>query len=134
MLIYHFGNKERLIEELLDFLASRMAAGLDSAIPAERFASEKDLVKTVIALMRSEPFKPYIRVWLDIISAASQGSDAHRNAGQAIIDVYLDWLATRHPNDTEGAQFALTLIEGTLIMDALGQSATADAACERISS
>lgn len=78
--------------------------------------------------MRSDQFRPYARVWLDIVSAAAQGQMAHQKAGQALIDVYLDWIALRHPNGKAGAPFALTLSEGVLVMDAVGQRRVADAA------
>ena len=128
MLIYHFGSKDGLIAELLAFLAARMAAGLDQALPARRFDSEQALVKSIVALMRSDPFQPYIRVWLDIVSAAGQGSALHRETGHQIITTYLDWLAERHPDGRAGAPFALTLIEGALIMDAVGQANVVDEA------
>ncbi len=128
MLIYHFGSKDGLIAELLDHLAAQMALGLDAAIPPERYTSEAELLKDIVGLMRSDVFQPYIRVWLDIISAAAQGSQTHQQAGHDIMNVYLDWLAKRHPDGEDGAPFALTLIEGTLIMDAVGQRAITDRA------
>ena len=126
MLIYHFGSKDALIDELLVFLGQRMAVGLDAAIPPERFETEGQLVATVVGLMRSDAFSPYIRVWLDIVSAAAQGSEMHRNTGSTIIGVVLEWLAIRHPDGHAGAPFALTFIEGTLVMDAVGRQATTD--------
>lgn len=128
MLIYHFGNKDRLIGELLDYLANRMAQGLDLAIPPLRYDTEQALVQDIVGLMRSDVFRPYIRVWLDIVSAAAQGSELHRNAGEGIVSIFLDWLAVRHPNGKPGARFALTLIEGTLVMDAVGHPDITDAA------
>lgn len=132
MLIYHFGSKDGLIVELLEFLASRMATGLDEAIPPSRFETEQLLVQEILGLMRSAPFNPYVRVWLDIVSAAGQGNLAHRHAGHAIIGVFLDWLAKRHPQGAIGAPHALTFIEGSIVMDALGHQSVADAAIDRL--
>lgn len=132
MLIYHFGSKDALMSELLGFLATRMAEALDMALPPRRAESEATLVRDIVALMRSDPFRPYIRVWLDIISASAQGSDAHRAAGHGIIGTFLEWIAKRHPDGERGAPFALTLIEGTLVMDALGREAITDRACDAL--
>jgi AcrR family transcriptional regulator len=134
MLIYHFGSKDGLIAELLEFLASRMAAGLDEAMPPNRFDSEHRLVQEIVQLMRSDAFSPYIRVWLDIVSAAAQGSQTHRDAGHVIIGVFVDWLSKRHPDGARGAPGALIFIEGTLIMDAVGHQSLADAAYRRLQS
>lgn len=129
MLIYYFNTKDQLIAELLEYLAVRMSVGLDAAIPPERYASEAALVRDIVTLMRSGQFAPYIRVWLDIVSAAAQGNQTHRAAGSNIIELYLQWLAKRHPLGMDGAPFALTLIEGTLIMDAVGQNGVTNTVC-----
>jgi AcrR family transcriptional regulator len=128
MLIYHFGSKDQLIAALLEYLAARMAAGLDGAMPPARLATEEELLRKVLQLMRSDAFQPYNRVWLDIIAAAAQGGAAHREAAHQIIRVFLDWIAKRHPAGAQGAPHALTLIEGMLVMDAAGHASIANAA------
>lgn len=129
MLIYHFGSKDALIEELLEHLASQTAVGLDHALPGERFETEDVLVARILELMRSKDFQPYTRVWLEIVAGAAQGLSAHREAGNKIILTFLDWLSLRHPDGKRGAPRTLTLIEGSLVMDAVGHSSTADLAC-----
>ena len=132
MLIYHFGNKDALIAEVLNHLASQLATGLDLALPEERFTSEAMLVQRIVHLMRSPEFAPYIRVWLEIVAVAAKKASAHRDAGHAIILTFLEWLAKRHPDGHDGAPRALTLIEGTLIMDAVGHTQITDTACQTI--
>jgi AcrR family transcriptional regulator len=131
MLIYHFGSKDGLIAALLRHLADRMKAGLTVAMPSGPFGSEAELLATVVGLMRSAPFRPYTRVWFDIVSAAAQGQAAHRAAGQEILALYCDWIAALHPDGPAAAPRLLALVEGTLLMDALGQTALADAAIAR---
>ncbi len=132
MLIYHFGSKDQLIAAILEHLAGQMALGLEAFLPPEPLDSEGVLVGRIAELMRSDAFRPYSRVWLDIVSASAQGVEAHRLVGGAIIDSFVAWLALRHPDGSDGAPFALTLIEGILVMDAVGQTATADAAIARL--
>lgn len=133
MLIYHFGSKEALIAELLEFLAAQMASGLDAALPPTPYESDGALVKELVSLMRSDAFRPYCSVWLDIVSASVQGQEAHLEAGGKIIDTFLSWIAARHPDGVTRAPMLLTLIEGILVMDAVGRSAVADAAIEALS-
>jgi AcrR family transcriptional regulator len=128
MLIYHFGSKDGLIAALLRQLADRMQAGLSTALPPGPFATEGALLRAVVGLMRSPPFRPYIRVWFDIVSAAAQGQVAHHAAGQEILSLYADWIAVRHPEGPAAAPRLLALVEGILLMDAVGQAALADAA------
>ncbi|PPD15823.1 MAG: TetR family transcriptional regulator [Methylobacterium sp.] len=126
MLIYHFGSKEALIAEILEHLANEMAAGLDALIPARRYAEEGVLVREIVALLRSDLFKPYCAIWLEILSVAARGGTAHRAAAQAIIRIFLDWLAARHPRGESGSAATLTLIEGIVVMDVAGRSDVAD--------
>ncbi len=132
MLIYHFGTKDALIADLLEHLATQMARGLDAALPNTRFESLETCVRTVVELMRRPEFSAYARVWLDIVSAARQGVPEHEKAGGKVIDGFLEWLATRLPQGLdypdESAAFVLTLVEGTLIMDAVGHTTTTDMA------
>lgn len=130
MLIYHFGSKDGLVASLLEHLAAQMAIGLDKALPDEHFSSEHELAARILQLMRSAAFQPYTRVWLDIVAGAAQGMKAHRAAGHAIILIFLDWLASRHPQGREGAKRTLTLIEGSLVMDAVGHRSISDSAIQ----
>ena len=132
MLIYHFGSKEALVADMLRYLAAQMAAGLDAALPPARMASEAELVAQVVGLMRSDPFRPYCRLWFDILSGAAQGQEAHRDTGQEIAGIFLDWMALRHPEGRQGAAFALALVEGILVLDTVGAEAAADAALSRL--
>ena len=109
-----------------------MALGLEAFLPPNTLDSEAALVTAIVDLMRSPAFQPYARVWLDIVSASGQGAETRRAAGQAVIDGFLAWIALRHPDGAEGAPFALTLIEGVLVMNAVGRSATADTAVSRL--
>jgi AcrR family transcriptional regulator len=128
MLIYHFGSKDGLIRALLLHLAQRIEAALTQTLPAGPFASETALIIQVVTLMRAPAYRPYMRLWFDIVSAAAQGQQAHLQAGRAIVDSYLAWIAARHPQGPAGAAHALALIEGALLMDVVGQSSLADAA------
>ncbi len=132
MLIYHFGSKDALVADLLNHLAAQMALGLNAALPMEKFDSVGTAVQTVVSLMRLPEFAPYSRVWLDIVSAARQGAVDHADAGERVIEGFLAWIEERLPDGldapAEQARLALTLIEGTLVMDAVGHASTTDRA------
>ncbi|WP_073955685.1 TetR/AcrR family transcriptional regulator [Thalassospira sp. TSL5-1] len=127
MLIYHFGSKDGLIVELLQFLAEGMAMQLDQALPPLCYETEQELIENVLAVMRSEAFAAYSRVWFDIVSAAAQGSGPHQKAAGTIVGIFLEWLARRHPQGHAGAPRALVFIEGCIIMDVAGRQDVSDA-------
>jgi AcrR family transcriptional regulator len=120
MLIYHFGDKDRLIAEVLEFLAHETARTLERALPADRFQSGEALVQAVMALLRSEALSPFSAVWFEILAASAKGPGPYRATAKSILDFFLNWLSLRHPDGPTGAALALTLIEGALVLDAAG--------------
>jgi AcrR family transcriptional regulator len=132
MLIYHFGSKDGVIGALLHHLAGGFVAGLEAALPPGRAVSVPACLAEVVALLRDPGMAGYGRVWLDILSAAAGGAVAHRQAGQEIMAGFAAWLEARLPEGTEDAADVaaalLTLIEGVIVMDSVGQSALADRA------
>jgi AcrR family transcriptional regulator len=121
MLIYHFGDKDRLIAEVLDFLAREMGRRLDSSLPADPFPTGEALVASVVGQMRSEALAPFAAIWFEILAASAREIGSYRAIGKAILDFFVDWLSVRHPDGRAGAALALTLIEGALVLDAGGQ-------------
>lgn len=132
MLIYHFKSKEALIGELLGFLAEDLKQKLDATLPTRRARDKASYVRSIVTLLRTEPFRRYMCVWFDIVSAARNGNEMHKAIGRKMIDGYLDWLRKRLPEgdrDPEAAVAVMfTLIEGALVMDSVGQSALANRA------
>ena len=136
MLIYHFGSKEELVTELLHFLAADLAERLDNDLPTKRAKSNRSCLSEIVVLLRRPPYSRHMKLWLDIVSAAGQGSRNHIGIGHAMISGFLEWLEKRVPAHVEHPRqtvcLMLTLIEGVLVMDAVGQSETADAAIEAV--
>ncbi len=132
MLIYHFRDKDGVIGALLEYLAAGFVSGLDMAIPAKRFATKGALLAAVVAVMRSPMAAGYARVWLDIVAASARGEIAYAQTGGAIIDGFVAWVAARLPegeqNPDRAARALLTVLEGTMVMDAVGHGDAADAA------
>ena len=132
MLIYHFGSKEGLIDALLRHLAGGFVAGLEAALPPGRAASLPACLAEVVALLRNPAMVGYARIWMDILSAAAGGDAAHRQAGQDIMAGFALWLEGRLPEGTPDsattAATLLTLLDGVVVMDSVGQQGMADAA------
>lgn len=130
MLLYHFGSKDALIAALLDHLAQIYSVALDTAFPQGKAMSRKDCIEQVIAITRTDPFQPFMRLWWDIVAGAARGNQAYRDSAQRMMQQLLDWFETHMPDDDPdpagGARLLFTLIEGTLMLDALGQGHVAD--------
>lgn len=131
MLLYHFGSKDALVAELLKYLADLYAQSLDAVFPSEPAASRKDTVVQVVRTTRTPPFAPFMRLWWELVAGASGGNEHYRASAQAMMDQLLGWLEQHMPIDDPdplgGARRMFTIIEGALMMDAVGRSEIADA-------
>lgn len=125
MLIYHFGSKEALVADLLDYLAGQFSAALDQGFPAERATSRQDCIARVLAVTDSAAFAPFMRVWWDIVSGCATGNTAFLGAAGAIMDQLLQWVVDHLPLDDPdpqaGARMVLTYIEGAQMLAAVGR-------------
>lgn len=138
MLIYHFKTKEKLVEDLLSYLAGSLEDSLITALPAGRAPSRRACLEEILDLMRSPDTRGFLRIWFDILSAAQNGNAAHRMAGGEIISGFHQWLESRLPDgEVEPGKTAaalLAVIEGILVMDAVERRDLADAAVELLTS
>jgi len=137
MLIYHFGNKEGLITALLSHLADEIASALRAALPAEPAKSDAEAFTEVLSLLRTPTFRPYLRIWFDMLSGATGEDTAFWDASQRVAEDMLNWIVSRLPDtgrsERARAQVMLTLIQGVLVLDAAGMGDTATSALKQLS-
>jgi AcrR family transcriptional regulator len=129
MLIYHFGSKDALIADLLGHIAEIYAAALDAAMGEHRAGSRSELVARIMAQGEASMMQPFLALWWEIVAGAARGVESYRTAASAMMDKLLGWLETQmpfgDPDPAGGARFLLTLIEGTLMLRAIGHGETA---------
>ena len=136
MLIYHFGSKEQLIADLLEYLAQQFADALGSAFPAGRAASRRDCFELVMAATAEPAFAPFFRLWWDIVGGCARGEKAYLASAGAIMDLLLQWVEAHLPPDdpdpAAGAKAVLTMIEGAQMLAAVGRPAIGQAASQAL--
>ncbi|WP_394727315.1 TetR/AcrR family transcriptional regulator [Altererythrobacter sp. GH1-8] len=125
MLIYHFGNKERLISDVLAHIADVYAAALDESFGGEPCKSREECLQRILGHTGNTAMEPFIALWWEIVAGCARGHAGHREAAQAIMTRLLTWLEAHMPPDDPdpqgGARYLLTLIEGTQMLSAIGQ-------------
>jgi AcrR family transcriptional regulator len=131
MLIYHFGTKEALIADLLGYLAGAYAAALDAAMGSERAATRGQALARILQHARSPSMRPFMQLWWEIVAGAARGLSGYEPAARAMMADLLAWLEGQmpagDPDPAGGARYLLTLIEGTLMLAAIGHEDTARA-------
>ena len=125
MLLYHFGSKEALVAALLERVGERFLALMDAAIPPETAASRAECARSIVAVANSDAFAPGMRLWWELVAGAAAGNAAYRDAAQAISARMLDWVVAHMPADDRhrwaGARRVLALVEGALMLRAIGK-------------
>lgn len=125
MLIYHFGNKEQLIADLLAFLAEQYASALDAGFGSDLPASRKECLQRILTQSSRPEMQPFMALWWEIVAGCARQVPGYREAAQAIMDKLLGWLEAHmpagDPDPQGGARYLLTLIEGTQMLSAVGQ-------------
>lgn len=124
MLIYHFGSKERLIEDLLTYVAQVYAGALDAAFGHEPARSRKDCAERILRQAANPAMAPFLALWWDIVAGSVRGKPAYRAAAAAMMEQLLAWLEAHmppgDPDPAGGARHLLTMIEGALMLRAVG--------------
>ncbi|MFU7529557.1 TetR/AcrR family transcriptional regulator [Qipengyuania sp. ASV99] len=129
MLIYHFGNKERLISDLLDYIAGLYSAALQEGMGQTRPASRQECVARILAQGRQPEMQPFLVLWWEIVAGAAREVPGYKDAADQMMARLLGWLETQMPVDDPdpvgGSRYLLTLIEGTLMLGTVGHARTA---------
>lgn len=124
MLIYHFGTKEALIVDLLGYLARTYAAALDAALAGERAQTRGQALARILQHARAPDMRPFMQLWWEIVAGAARGAEGYQPAAHAMMAELLGWLEGQmpegDPDPKGGARYLLTLIEGTLMLSAIG--------------
>ncbi|MEO0463822.1 MAG: TetR/AcrR family transcriptional regulator [Pseudomonadota bacterium] len=126
MLIYHFGNKEQLITDLLGYIAGVYSTGLKMALGDERPASRQQCFARVLAQGRQPTMQPFMVLWWEIVAGAARGLPGYKEAAEEMIAQQLVFLETLmpegDPDPAGGARYLLTLLEGTLMLGTVGHA------------
>jgi AcrR family transcriptional regulator len=129
MLLYHFGSKDALIGDLLGFIAATYASALDAALAGDRPATRSAVVSRILAQSRSPAMQPFLSLWWEIVAGAARGEASYRMAAHSMMGELLAWLEGQmppgDPDPKGGARLLLTLIEGSLMLTAIGHDETA---------
>lgn len=132
MLIYHFGTKEQLIEVVLGHLASDLEAVLTASAPAKSSSSLESCLIEIMQVLRTDEVRRYLLIWLEIVAAAGLGNERFKIIGSDLLRRFLPWIEARLPENVSNreatAATVLALVEGCVVMDAVGMATTADIA------
>ena len=138
MLIYHFGNKEQLVTDILEHIANIYATALDAAMGVDRPKTRRECLERIVEQGSHPIMQPFMTLWWEIVAGSARGLPGYREAADAMMARQLLWLENQMPeNDpdpAEGARYLMTLLEGTMMLAAIGRDDIAEAAIVELES
>lgn len=129
MLIYHFGDKQTLVRDLLEYISGVYANALDMALGGERPATRQEVFARILAQGRQPAMQPFMILWWEIVAGSARAIPGYAEAAEAMIANQLEWFEAQMPADDPdpagGARYLLTLLEGTLMLGTVGHARAA---------
>jgi hypothetical protein len=109
-------------------LAAMFRDTLESARAPEPMG-EQALRARLIGMVLSEGAWPFLQVWLEIVARGGRGDALYRDAGRAIAEGFVAWIAAQSDAPTEAArtgiaQRLLPLLDGLILLRAVGLAET----------
>lgn len=128
MLLYHFGSKDRLVDEVLTAATGALLVGVQAAVTQAEH-SRAGLVRALWRTASDPGVAPLVRLWFEVYGLALQQPDRYR---PALRDAVLAWqsaVAERLGGDRTAATLLVGGVEG-LLLDLLvtGERERVDAA------
>lgn len=136
MLLHYFENKAELLSSTLVVVTRRLATLLDSA--RQDRMSIAELLGYLAAMMKEPVVRPYLRLSLELTAAAARDEEPGRKAARAVYEEFERWidsclLVDEAEQRESSLALVLALVEGLVVLDALGFDAQIDDAIHRVS-
>jgi AcrR family transcriptional regulator len=132
MLLYYFSDKADLMAAALDRLAAMFRDSLEAARSPEPLG-EAALRARLVGMVMSEEAWPFLQVWLEIVSRGGRGDPVCREAGRAIAQGFIVWIASQSDAPDAAARTAtatrlLPILDGLILLRGVGMAEACAAA------
>ena len=116
MLIYYFGSKEALLDEVLGEIAAGVTAQLDAMLGTQPRPAD-ELLAQLTLLTKDEGFRPAVQLWFELVGLAARGQEPFLSNAQTLANNWIAWIASRidNPADEDPADLYAHL-EGRLMV------------------
>ncbi len=133
MLFYYFTDKDEIIVAALQTVSVRLAAVLAGALPPGPGQRPDRVLIELAQVVRGPALRPYMRLWLELVTYAARGEEPYRSVAGGIVDGFVTWIASRIGLPDDAARHAaasriLAVIDGAVLLDMVGREAVANLA------
>ncbi len=135
MLLYYFGTRELLLEQVLDRVGDGLVAALSEAVPPGRSAPEV-LLRSVWTQVRVPAVEPVLRLYVEILGQSAAQVPPFPAAARRVAQRWLDWVEGRldvpEAERPSVAAALLATLDGLLLLQLSVSSEVADRAAGRL--
>jgi AcrR family transcriptional regulator len=130
MLLYYYTDKDALIVAALDTITHRLAMLLLTALPPQALPDAEDELALLAQVLRGKDVRPYMTLWLELVTLAARGVEPYCTVSGAIVDNFIAWVAGRLGGEEatrpiRAARLIATL-DGIVLLDLAGRPAISD--------
>ncbi|ABQ69059.1 MULTISPECIES: TetR family transcriptional regulator [Sphingomonadales] len=131
MLLYYFGTKAALMDDVLGCVSDRFTDYLARSSRGIRIAPH-NMVGHTTALMATPEAKPFVELWFEIAARAARGDTVYAAAATRIAETWNDWIVStvRFPagvSSRNAAAMMLAIVNGIALLDSTAPSVAAAA-------
>jgi len=135
MLLHYFVNKDELLTAALILISERLIAILEGARSEQ--LPYRILLPHLAGMMKNPQIRPFLRLWLELVSLSAGDEVSCHAAAQQIRDIFFDWMAAvlkvqREEERKPLAALAFATIEGLVLLDALDSGTLIASALEGV--
>lgn len=121
MLLYYFGTKAALMQDVLACVSRRFADWLAEKTRGVRIPPHQMIGHTV-TLMAEEDARPYVGLWFEIAARAARGETLYAGAAEEIAESWTDWIvrSVHFPAGVasrNAAAMMLAIVNGIALLD-----------------
>ncbi len=122
MLLHYFSNKEEIMSETLLLITENFIDILKAT--GDKKFSLKEMIDFVKSIINENTVRPYINLFLELISLAGAKIDPYFRTAQRMGKIFYSWIEntlhfTNEENKDEIISYAFILIEGIVVLNAL---------------
>lgn len=125
MLLHYFQDKDDIIRETLDHIVKDLLQILEQSRPPQLPLAP--LLTYLHGAMQTPEIRPYLRLWMELMALATTDEALYASIARQISQQFATWIAEvlLVPSEQDRpalSSLVLTLVEGFLLLDTLGDA------------
>ena len=116
MLIYYFGSKDALLDEVLGGIAANFTEQMDATLGTHRRSADQ-LLAQLTAMTTDAAYAPAVRLWFELVGLAAREQEPYLSNARLFADQWIEWIASRlAEGETQTPDDLYAQLEGRIML------------------